>query len=179
MASDNSSRFPAGRTALVIKVPEAEPLVGAWRQRFDPAMEAGVPAHVTVLYPFLDRERIDVREVEALEEVFGAHAAFDLSFHQCGRFPDLLYLAPEPTGGLRALTSAVADRWPEAPPYGGRYADVVPHLTVAYSPDPSVFNTIEADLTAGLPVVARVSSVQLVVSDGEKWHNAETFSLRG
>lgn len=153
--------------------------MGEWRRRFDPAAEVGVPAHVSVLYPFLDHARIDVTVLEALRELLGGHAAFDVTFHRCGRFPDMLYLAPEPDGLFRALTGDVVDRWPEAPPYGGRYADTVPHLTVAYSPEPSVLDGIETDLAAGLPFTARVTSVQLVVWDGADWHDAETFPLRG
>ncbi|MCZ4123623.1 2'-5' RNA ligase family protein [Streptomyces sp. H39-S7] len=179
MASQDRARHPAGRTALVVKVPEAEPLVGQWRRRFDPAAATGVPAHVSVLYPFLDHARIDDTVVAALDATLGAHAPFEIAFHRCGRFPEMLHLVPEPDGPLRALTAGVVERWPEAPPYGGRYPDVVPHLTVAYSPDPSVLDTIEAGLTGGLPCTGRVTAVQLVVWDGAQWHDARTFPLRG
>ena len=40
-------------SAVVVEVPEAEPLVGAWRLRFDPVAALGMPAHVTLLYPFV------------------------------------------------------------------------------------------------------------------------------
>ncbi|WP_285683584.1 hypothetical protein [Actinoplanes sp. NBRC 103695] len=40
-------------TALIIPVPAAEPVLGAHRSRLDRAASWGVPAHVTVLYPFL------------------------------------------------------------------------------------------------------------------------------
>jgi hypothetical protein len=39
-------------SALVVVVPEAEAAVNAHRRRLDPAAAWGVPAHVTVLYPF-------------------------------------------------------------------------------------------------------------------------------
>jgi hypothetical protein len=44
-----SERLPGGQTALIAKVPDAEPLVSSWRRQFDTAAAAGVPAHVTVL----------------------------------------------------------------------------------------------------------------------------------
>ena len=44
------------RTALVIAVPEAEPLVGPARSRYDLADKTGIPAHITILFPFGDRE---------------------------------------------------------------------------------------------------------------------------
>ena len=43
----------AGQTALVVAVPSAEPVVARLRASYDVAAAYGVPAHVTVLYPFL------------------------------------------------------------------------------------------------------------------------------
>ncbi|HYT30158.1 MAG TPA: hypothetical protein VEN82_05235, partial [Actinomycetota bacterium] len=41
------------RSGILIPVPEAEDLVGAWRARFDPGGGRGVPAHITLLFPFV------------------------------------------------------------------------------------------------------------------------------
>jgi hypothetical protein len=43
-------QMPLNESALV--VPEAEPLVKPFRDRYDPSAAAGVPAHITLLYPF-------------------------------------------------------------------------------------------------------------------------------
>ncbi|WP_372500192.1 2'-5' RNA ligase family protein [Sphaerisporangium perillae] len=123
--------FRGGQTALVVKVPEAEPAVGRWRERFDRAAAMGVQAHVTVLYPFLDSGKVDGLVMDRLRGLFIAHAAFTARFDRCGRFPEVLYLAPEPGDPFKRLTEAVVTLWPEAPPYGGRFAEIVPHLTVA------------------------------------------------
>jgi hypothetical protein len=40
-------------SAVVVPVPEAEPRVGALRTALDPSAALGVPAHVTILYPFV------------------------------------------------------------------------------------------------------------------------------
>ncbi|MGW0857653.1 2'-5' RNA ligase family protein [Streptomyces sp. NPDC002690] len=90
----------------------------------------------------------------------------------------MLFLAPTPSGPLQALTRLVRQRWPEVPPYGGRFAEVVPHLTVAHGQERGVFDEIEADLAGRLPFTARVSSVQLLVRDGEYWHERVAFPLR-
>lgn len=165
------------QTALIITVPEADPVVGSWRHRYDPSEPDGVPAHVTVLYPFLDPNRVDEETIAALRDLFGAHDAFDLGFHRCARFPGMVYLAPEPDDRLRALTSAVAARWPEAPPYRGRFEDPAPHLTVTQDQDESVNRQVEADLSARLPVLTRVETVQLVVRETEKWRGWASFAL--
>lgn len=40
-----------------------------------------------------------------------------------GISPEVLYLVPEPDTQLRQLTQAIADRWPETPPYGCQFAE--------------------------------------------------------
>ncbi|MFH8572562.1 2'-5' RNA ligase family protein [Streptomyces sp. NPDC017993] len=176
--ADNSSDFHAGRTGLVVKVPEVEATVRAWRERLDPSARAGVPAHVTVLFPFLEAGRIDVRVRAAIAEVLEKHRAFDVRFARCGRFPEVQYLVPEPDTPLRQLTRAIGDRWPEAPPFGGRFADVIPHLTDAQGQEADVLDRIEAELLAGLPRTSHVSSVELMVHDGVRWHERASFALR-
>ncbi|MER7991160.1 2'-5' RNA ligase family protein [Streptomyces noursei] len=177
MTDTNANGSQAGRTGLVIRIPEAEPAVHAWRERFDPSARAGVPAHVTVVFPFLDGSRVEGRVHRDLADVLGGHHSFDVRFERCGRFPGVLYLAPEPDAPLRRLTEAMTERWPEAPPYGGAFTEVVPHLTVADGQDDAVLDEIEAALRAELPFTARVSSVDLMVHDGAKWQLRSTFGL--
>jgi len=45
--------FVAGQTAIIVPVPEAESAMSRWREKFDDSARAGVPAHVTVIAPFL------------------------------------------------------------------------------------------------------------------------------
>ncbi|MDC2946921.1 2'-5' RNA ligase family protein [Streptomyces heilongjiangensis] len=178
MADDDSGEFRAGRTGLIVRIPEAEPAVRAWRDRLDPSARAGVPAHVTVLFPFLDASRIDSGTCAAVAEVIGRHPAFETQFAHCGRFPGILYLTPRPDGPFRRLTEAVAERWPETPPFGGRFTEVVPHLTVAQGQDDAVLEEAGADLRGRLPVSAHVSSVDLMVHDGTRWQRRASFGLR-
>ncbi|MFF3691408.1 2'-5' RNA ligase family protein [Streptomyces sp. NPDC002187] len=177
MADDSTSAFQAGQTGLIVRIPEAELSVRGWRERLDPSAQAGVPAHVTVLFPFLAESRIDALVHSALAGVLGSHQAFDLRFERCGRLPEVLYLAPEPDTQLRQLTEAIADRWPEAPPYGGRFAEIVPHLTIAQGQEDAVLEEIEADLASRLPLTSHVSSVELIVHDGTKWQERASFAL--
>lgn len=77
------------------------------------------------------------------------------------------------------LTESIAARWPEAPPYGGQFAEVVPHLTVAHGQPPRVLDKMEVELAPRLPVTATVSSVSLFVSDGRSWRHHTEFPLLG
>jgi hypothetical protein len=179
MSDGTSGQYRAGETALLAVVQEAEPVVGHWRWRFDSFASAGVPAHVTVLVPFLDIDRIDAAVIDELRALFGGHSAFTVRFDRCRRFPDVLYLAPTPDEPYRALTGAVAARWPDAPPYGGQFTEVIPHLTVAHGRPARVLDEVEAVLAARLPIAAHVASVSLFVSDGDRWHSRAQFPLLG
>lgn len=39
-------------SALVMLVPQSEALVRSFRDRYDPSAAEGIPAHITLLYPF-------------------------------------------------------------------------------------------------------------------------------
>ncbi len=177
MAKPGPSIYPVGQTVLIATVPEVEPLVRSWREQFDPAAAGGVPAHVTILAPFLDRSAIDASAVAELQQIFSRHRSFSVEFQECRRFAGVLYLAPVPDSHFRALTEAVAARWPEAPPYGGQFEDVVPHLTVALGQEPMVFDRIEAALSRGLPIGANVSAVELLTFTGEHLDRGNLFQL--
>lgn len=170
--------FVRGQTGLIVAIPQAEPLVAAHRRAHDPAARYGVPAHVTVLYPFLPQDAVDATVLDGLRALFAAMPAFDVEFARCGRFPgDVLYLDPEPDAPFRELTAAVWRRWPEAPPYEGQFDDPVPHLTVADGVDATTADRLEAELAPLLPLSARAAEVQLVAFDGHRWLTAATFAL--
>jgi 2'-5' RNA ligase len=173
------SKYQVGQTALLTVINDVEPLVDRWRQRFNSSAAAGMPAHVTVLVPFLEIDRIDQAVLDELTALFARQDRFRVEFDRVGRFPEVRYLAPTPDRRFRELTEAVAARWPEAPPYGGRFAEVTPHLTVADGQRPEVFDEVEAAMEAQLPVSAVVSSVSLFVSDGSRWHRHTDFPLAG
>ena len=141
-----------GQSAVVVPAPAAEPLVSAWRERFDPSAAHGMPAHLTTLYPFLPEEALTPDVVARLRVVCAAVPVLDVEFRRTARFPGVLYLEPEPAGALRDLTAAVAARWPEAPPYGGAFDTVIPHLTIAHGASDGVLDEIEAALRPRLPI---------------------------
>ncbi|MFJ2566606.1 2'-5' RNA ligase family protein [Streptomyces sp. NPDC087568] len=151
MSHDEPGRYRAGQTALLAKVEDAEPLVGQWRRRFDSSASTGIPAHVTVIFPFLDIDRISTAVIGDLRTLIGAHSPFTVRFDECRRFSEVLYLAPTPDQPFRALTESTARRWPEAPPYGGQFTEVIPHLTVAHDQHPRVFEELEAALAPSCP----------------------------
>jgi 2'-5' RNA ligase len=169
-----------GASAIIVEVPEAEPLVRPWRLLHDPSAAIGVPAHVTVLFPFVAPGRLDGAVDEAIRELAAEHRAFRVSFARVEAFDDVVWLGPEPDAPLRELTRAAWARFPEHPPYGGRFADVVPHLTVAQGDAAAVRrlrSEIERDLGGRLPFTAWVARLSLFVATGERWSRRGTYPL--
>ena len=162
------------RTALIIAVPEAEPVVGEWRERYDNA-RLGVPAHVTLLFPFVPREQLDDALLAELGELFASQAAFSFSLSRVERFPDVTWLAPDPPEPFRDLTELIVSRYPDYPPYEGIHGEIIPHLTVA---DAAMSGEIDSTLTPHLPIDADAHEVLLLVEDDSShWHRGQRFPL--
>src|SRR5690348_2380773 len=85
----------ARESALLIAVPAAEPAVGEHRARLDPSARGGVPAHLTVLYPFLAPPLIDDAVLASLAALFAAVPAFAFTLDRVGWFGDeVVWLGP-------------------------------------------------------------------------------------
>jgi 2'-5' RNA ligase len=169
------------QSALIVAVPEAEPVVAAHRERLDRAASWGVPAHVTVLYPFLPPAEIDGPARAAIAQVALAVPAFVMTLHAVAWFGRrVVWLAPDPTEPFRRLTAAVTDRFPGARPYDGAFDEVVPHLTLGHDHPVEVLRAAADGVEPHLPIHARVSSLRLIAADpdnGESWTTLAEFPL--
>lgn len=157
---------PAGATlsAVLALVPAAEPVVGELRAALDPSAAAGVPAHVTVLYPFAPPSQIDAATVSLLREAVADVPAFAFRLDDVGWFgEDYVWLAPTPPEPFDQLTARVARAFPEHPPYGGDH-EPHPHLTVGYRTYASLAALRDAAerIRPHLPVDARVDRLHLL-----------------
>jgi 2'-5' RNA ligase len=168
-------------SALVILVPEAEPVVKALRDRHDPSAAAGAPAHITLLYPFKPPDEIEQPDIARLQHCAGAVGPFDFSLAVTRRFPGVLYFAPEPDESFRRLTATIWSAYPETPPYRGQYQAIVPHLTVAQVADERQLDAVAAALqraSAGkLPIAARASEMALLDTVSGRWEVRRLFKL--
>lgn len=165
-------------SALLVPVPAAEPLVHEHRLAHDPVAPLGVPAHITLLFPFVPPTALDADVERAVAAVVAGFPAFDFELRDVRRFEDgVVYLAPEPERPFTALTEAFTARWPEYQPYGGDFDTVIPHLTVAKINGAPVA-ALESVLRPGLPVATRATEVWLMegkVDDG--WERRAAFPL--
>ena len=121
------------QSGLIVEVPEADPVVGQHRALLDASAPLGVPAHITVLFPFMPPWRIDELVLAELEHLFAAVTRFRFRLDDTGWFgDDVLWLAPREPGPFRDLTRRVYGAFPAFPPFEGQYDDVVPHLTIGH-----------------------------------------------
>jgi 2'-5' RNA ligase len=161
-------------SGLAVLVPQAEALVHSFRDKYDPSAAAGMPAHITLLYPFKSPHEIDGSTIEKLNQCFAGFWAFDFSLAKIRRFPGgVLYLVPEPDEPFRRLTRAVWDCCPETPPFGGRYSNVVPHLTVAQLADEQqakqIFVEFERASRGRVPIHATAREITLMDRLSGSW----------
>jgi 2'-5' RNA ligase len=166
-------------TALICRVPEAERYISRYRERYDPSARRNVPAHVTVLYPFVPLARVDAEVVARLREIAASVRCFDYRLAQMRRFPVALYLAPDPDLSFSALTDAVWRAFPDHPPFEGKFDTVVPHVTVAHGDEPQLCE-IEVELRIALPasgVKARCSELVLIENSSGRWEEMHCFAL--
>jgi 2'-5' RNA ligase len=166
-------------TALICRVPEAERYISHYRARYDPSARRNVPAHVTILYPFVPLAQIDAEVVARLREIAAGVGCFDYRLAQTRRFPVAIYLEPEPDKSFAALTDAVWRAFPEHPPFEGKFDTVVPHVTVAHGDEPQLCE-IEVELRIALPaggIKARCGEMVLIESSSGRWEQMHSFAL--
>jgi 2'-5' RNA ligase len=161
-------------SGLAVLAPEAEFLVGPFRAKYDPSAAAGMPAHITLLYPFKPPDEIGGAVIEKLARCFAGFGAFEFSLAATRRFPGgVLYLVPEPDEPFRRLTSAIWALYPSTPPYGGGYSRIVPHLTVAQSADERHLEIITAEFVRAaegkLPIRATATEIALMDTRAGRW----------
>jgi 2'-5' RNA ligase len=140
-----------GESAIIVPV-HVPVAVNRLRDRMDPSAAQGVPAHVTLIYPFMPPAmlRDDVRR--RVEQIIASEPAFPFTLSEVRRWPNVVYLAPDPPDPFRRLTTALAEAYPDYPPYEGVHADVVPHLTVAQDVPDDYYAAAEHALPGLLPI---------------------------
>jgi 2'-5' RNA ligase len=168
-------------STLLIEVPQSEPLVRAYREAHDPVAKLGIPAHITLLYPFRHPSQIDDTLIPELRSLFSQHGSFSYRLAEIRNFPATLWLAPEPSEPFKALTEELVSRYPDAQPYGGGYDEIIPHLSVAdrKSTDELAEITIEFRKVASqfLPIESFAEEVTLMTRQDGFWKRTTSFAL--
>ena len=167
-------------SVLLIPVVEVSDLVGELRLEHDPSARAGVPPHITILYPFVPPSRIDARVSGDLSRFIGGIDAFDLSLTAVDEFEQgVLYLVPEPRDRFVNLIETTSERFGLLP-FDGAYPEVVPHLTVMQNAPARERDRVRRILEPRLPRSCRAAEAWLMTGSNDAgWQRRDRFHLRG
>jgi hypothetical protein len=141
------------KSAIVIPFPEVDDVVDVWRKLLDPSQVRGIPAHVTVLFPFVQPADISVNTLTVLEDYFSKISKFNVAFDTTEWFEDrVVYLQPKPGQRFRTMTRQLLEVFPSCLPYGGKFAETIPHLTLGDGAPLESLKDAEGAVRANLPI---------------------------
>lgn len=166
---------------LLIPVPEADFVVRPRLERRCPEYLSPDPdettAHIMLLGPFAELDAVDHGLVSELSAFFADVLPFAFRLTEISQFPGgTTYLSPEPAAPFRQLTHELLKRFPEFPPYGAAFDDVIPHLSVPIPDDENV-DTLRFELCPRLPISGHAREAALYWWEPGASRTLETFTF--
>lgn len=150
-------------SALILSFPEVDAATGDIREHLDPSASWGVPAHVSLIYPFARARKLTPDLLGAVRAIAADTAPFQVRFERTGWFGDTtLWLDPRPQPRLDDLIARCMAAFPQFPPYGGEFDEVIPHLTVATGRSAQDAKEAERKVLAELPITVRATRLSVV-----------------
>lgn len=174
------------QTTLLIPIPAAEAAVSHHRSKLDDAARDGIPAHITISYPFLPPSQINESLLGSLSGMFGKIPAFRFTLDQIGWFgDDVVWLGPSDPAPFNVFINTVFSAFPSCPPYGGKYTQVIPHLTIGNTGEQQALQTAAESIKSYLPIDGIATEVTLMAgpcpgspdTPPGQWHVITTFPL--
>lgn len=168
------------KSALIIPVPEVENIVRTWREQLDPACSRGIPVHITVLFPFVHPADLDDEVVQSLDAYFSKTNSLYFGFTSLDWFDDrVVYLKPSPDTDFRIMTRDLMVIFPHYLPYGGRYDEPTPHLTVGDGAPKKLLHEAARNINQHLPVMINAKFAWLMTGGmgPNRWTLCHEFLL--
>jgi 2'-5' RNA ligase len=169
-------------SGLILATPEIADLVNPWLLATSENAQLGAPPHVTLLFPWLAAP-VTEADLDRARSALHTFGPVTLTFREVRRWPEVVWLWPEPESAVRAMTEALMAEFPECPPYDGKFSDPQPHLTVAEGSGEKL-SRVEAAVADALaaygPVAVRVAEVAVAERQPDRsWQVAHTIGLTG
>lgn len=172
------SASDADATGLVVPVPELDSFVRKWRPMVDASPPVGIPAHITLLYPFLGPP-IDPADLARLGAVLADVGPFEFQLSSVGWFgSEVCFVTVEPEDPFRDLTHRLVSVF-DLRPYGGEIDDPKPHVTIGWGGSNTAMNQVARAAEELLPVRTHVDEVWVMegTTSPPQWSVAHRLSL--
>ena len=142
-------------------------MVETWRRAHTRDGAAGMPAHITLLYPFAPFEEADL---EGVSELASATDPFSFELAAVHEWPDgVVWLEPRPSEPFVRLTERCVERFPSWPPYGGIHDEIVPHLTVVHTNDAGARAAAAGAVAGSLPIHCGANELSVMRVVDRRW----------
>ena len=174
--SDNDEPGQSVESGLIIRFPALDQFVAQWRRQLHPHLPS-IPAHITVMYPFVDADQIPAA-LGKLEKLAATIRAFPVTWDEVAWFDTtVVYLAPSDETPFRSLTRTVTATWPSLLPYGGEHPDPTPHLTLSSDASRGDLEAVANAANALLPHTERATGFTIVAGDRATNHWTVTHEI--
>jgi 2'-5' RNA ligase len=167
-------------SVVLVPVLDAAHIVQELRMKHDPSAKAGVPPHVTLMFPFLPPDQLSEAKVDALSALLSGEGRFEFSLTRVCEFEQgVVYLDPVPAEPFIRLTGKVGELFGIVP-FGGEFGErPVPHLTVTVPESRMTRQQIAMQLDPLLPIRIAADEAWLMVgSNSSTWETVRRIHLR-
>lgn len=139
-----------------------------------------VVAHVTIAGPFLPPTELRSDVISEIRDYCARQSAFGFVLGRVASFSTgVVYLVPEPPGPFAELMRWFAERWPQAPLYGGTYP-ALPHVSIAADQvTAEQLAEVVSAVESALPIEAVAREMRLLLTEDRNWHPLERFAFGG
>jgi 2'-5' RNA ligase len=172
---------PPLESVVLVPVLDAGQLVRDLRMQYDPSAAAGIPPHVTLMFPFTSPADLTEPIIDTLERLVSSAKAFEFSLTRVGQFEQgVVYLEPEPAAPFARLTKNIGRQFGLLP-YGGAFGDnPVTHLTVAMLDFPLNRQDLVTKLGTQMPIRIRAEEAWLMVgTNASSWKIVRQMRMSG
>lgn len=122
---------PSPRSVVIVRA-RVPARLERWRRRCVAQAERGLPAHATMLYPFIAPERLGPAVRGRLAGIARRHSPIAHALDGPMVWSDVVYLSLDPSEPFVALQRDLGAEFPDFPIYGPAFdMEFVPHVTIA------------------------------------------------
>lgn len=137
-----------------------------------------MPAHVTMLYPFVEPTGLTTAVRGAVASIASAHASFFFVMSGPEQWPDTVYAAVNPEHRFLGIHDDLALAFPDYPIYGRPGFELIPHVTIAEGEYVGNSEVLDHPAWSSLPPYGSVDELEVIAEgrDG-RWRTVWTLPL--